>query len=153
MGAPNRYNASTPVSGVTLVDATTGDPVSIGGGTAGTPSVIAGGTNTAPASAANPLPVRGTLGTATDRSGTITAGGTAQQIAAANTSRNSLTGQNLSTTEMWASETATAAGQVGPNLAGCYLIAAGGTFKSNGNGAFWLYGATTGQRYAATETQ
>jgi len=123
-------------------------PVTGGGGTAASPGVISGGTPGSPASSANPLPVRSSKGPATDRSGTITTGGTAQALAAANTSRNSLTGQNLSTGDLWVNETGTAA----PNTAGSYLVASGGTFAVNGSGAVSIYGAVTGQRFAATET-
>ena len=65
----------------------------------------------APVTPSNPLPVTGsvspTTGTFTDRSGSITAGGTSQTLASANTARkqivienpSSATGQNISAAE------------------------------------------------------
>lgn len=64
-----------------------------------------------PITVGNPFPVTGTVtgtvttapqsGTFTDRSGTITLGGTAQQVAAANSSRKYFLFQNVSAETLW----------------------------------------------------
>ena len=146
VGDPTPARAFQPVR---TVDAN-GNPVQPSGAISNADgSTNMGGLNgTSKATLANPVPVRSSKGPATDRSGTIATGGTAQALAAANTSRNSLTGQNLSTGDLWVNETGTAA----PNAAGSYLVASGGTFAVNGNGAVSIYGAVTGQRFASTET-
>lgn len=87
------------------------------------------------------------IGTAgTDKSGTITTGGTAQVAAASNTSRSEFTGFNpLSATESlsW-SDTGTA-------TTSSYETIPGGTFTTNTTNAISVLGATTGHAYAATE--
>lgn len=85
----------------------------------------------------------------TDRSGTITTGGTAQQLAAANTSRVSLTGQNISSGDLWISENGANAA---PNAAGSYKISSGQAFSVGTSRAISIYGATTAQAFTATET-
>lgn len=85
----------------------------------------------------------------TDRSGTITAGGTAQQLAAANASRVSLTGQNISAGDLWINEIGGAAAVGGT---GSYKIAGGQAFSVGTNRAISIIGATTGQQFTATET-
>jgi hypothetical protein len=59
-----------------------------------------------PVGASNPMPVSVALsvprsGALTDRSGTITTGGTSQQVMAANTNRKYLLIQNESTGDLW----------------------------------------------------
>ncbi len=88
--------------------------------------------------------------TFTDKSGTITSGGAAQTIAAANTARRGFWIQNQSTGDLWLSTIGTAAATQ-PSLrlpAGSYY-----EFPVNGvsTGAISLFGATTGQAFAARE--
>ena len=106
-----------------------GNPVSIGTGT--------GTGSSAPT----------TLPAGTNRGGTITTGGTAQQLAPANTSRRSFNGMNLSTGDLWINEIGGIAVPSQPS----YRIAAGGTFSISTNQAVSIYGAATGQAFSATE--
>lgn len=91
----------------------------------------------------------GALPAGTDRSGSITSGGTAQQLAAANTSRRGLTGQNISAGDLWINEIG---GTAAADTAGSYKIASGDTFSIATNRAISIIGATTGQKFTATET-
>ena len=88
------------------------------------------------------------LASGTDRSGAITAGGTAQQLAAANASRRALTGQNISSGDLWINETGDPAAA---DTAGSYKIAAGATFEISTSLAVSIIGSTTGQKFTATE--
>lgn len=88
------------------------------------------------------------LAAGTNRSGTITTGGTAQVLAAANTSRKSLTGQNISAGDLWLNEIG---GTAAANTAGSYRVAPGGTFSVSTNRAISIVGATTSQAFTATE--
>ncbi len=88
--------------------------------------------------------------TYTDKSGTITSGGAAQTIAAANTARRGFLIQNQSTSDLWISSVGTAAATQ-PSIwlpAGSYY-----EFPVNGvpTAAISLFGATTGQAFAAME--
>ena len=89
------------------------------------------------------------LAAGTDRSGSITLGGTAQVIAAGNTSRVALVGQNIDPSEdMWINEiggTATA------NTAGSWLVPAKATFSIDTNRSVSVVAATTGHKFTATE--
>jgi hypothetical protein len=99
--------------------------------------------------AANPLPTtttNGPLPATTDRSGSITTGGTAQTVAAANANRIGLTFQNTSDTEMRVTENGTTA-----TAATGYLVAAGQFIRVNSNKAISVFCATTGKTFAATE--
>lgn len=91
----------------------------------------------------------GALPSGTDRSGSITTGGTAQQLAAANSSRVSLTGQNISAGDLWINEIG---GTAAVDTAGSYKVAAGVAFSIATNRAVSIIGATTGQKWTATET-
>ena len=88
--------------------------------------------------------------TITDRSGTITAGGTAQTIAAANASRRGFEIQNQSTTDLYMSTLATAV-LTQPSL----RIPPGALYEmpstSIRTGAVSVIGATTGQAFYARE--
>ena len=88
-----------------------------------------------------------TLPDGTNRSGTITTGGTAQQLASANTSRRFLTGQNLSTGDLWINEVGGTASASQPSN----RVPAGGTFSVSTNRAISIFGATGGQQFQATE--
>jgi hypothetical protein len=84
-----------------------------------------------------------------DRSGTITAGGTAQVVLPAWTGRHGCVVQNQSAGSLWVSETATAI--AGPPA---ILIPAGQQFlcMSPASGqAYSIIGATTAQAFAARE--
>lgn len=88
--------------------------------------------------------------TITNRSGAITAGGTAQQLAAANTARRGFSVQNLSSGDLWISTVGTAAASA-PSLwlpAGAYYEMPTGGVSS---GAVSIFGATTGQAFTAYE--
>lgn len=89
-------------------------------------------------------------GALTDRSGSITTGGTAQQMMAANSSRRYLMIQNASVGALWINFTS-AAVQDTPSI----QIAAGGNFILEtgfvSTEAVSVIGATTGQKWAAKE--
>lgn len=82
----------------------------------------------------------------TDRSGSVTTGGTAQLIAAVNTARRGLTFQNTSDTEMRITESGSAAT---PTTG--YLVTPGGRVNISTNRAISMFCATTGKTFAATE--
>jgi hypothetical protein len=90
----------------------------------------------------------GALAAGTDRSGSIAAGGTAQQLAAANTARKSLKGQNISTGDLWINENG---GTAAADTVGSYKIPAGATFSVGTNRAVSIIGAVTGQKFSAAE--
>lgn len=83
----------------------------------------------------------------TNRGGSITTGGTAQQLAPANASRMFLSGQNTSTDDLWINETGGTATGGSPS----FRIPAGSTFGVNTSQAISIWGATTGQTFSATE--
>lgn len=86
----------------------------------------------------------------TNISGTVTTGGTAQNAAAANSSRAGFWIQNLSAGDLWISTMSTAAATQ-PALkitAGTYYEAPPG---GAGTGAISVFGATTGQAWAGQE--
>lgn len=100
----------------------------------------------------------GTGGPLTNKSGTITAGGTAQVLAAANVDRRYLIVQNLSTDVLWVNPTGTAAaGQPSFALKACGTAndGTGGVLVFEGafipTGAVSIIGATTGSAFAARE--
>lgn len=82
----------------------------------------------------------------TDRSGSVTTGGTAQLIAAVNTNRRGLTFQNTSDTEMRVTENGSAA-----TATTGYLVASGGRISVSTNRAISMFCAATGKTFAATE--
>ena len=99
---------------------------------------------------ASPLSVTAAGGTLTDRSGTITTGGTAQQLMAANASRKGFSVQNLSTGDLWVRELGTAAATQ-PSMklvSGAYFETPAGY---GATGAISIFGATTGQAFTARE--
>jgi hypothetical protein len=120
-------------------DAKLGKAIASGTGTAFVPAVMGVDSSGNPTSA---------LGTGTDKSGSITTGGTAQQLAAANTSRRALPIQNISTGDLWVNETG---GTAAANTAGSYKIAPDQTAYVDTNQAVSIIGATTGQKFSATE--
>lgn len=100
-----------------------------------------------PSASLSTVPARGNL---TNISGTITAGGTAQQIAAANSQRLGWKVRNLSTSSLWVSTLATAV-QSQPSLE----IRAGEMYETppgaQGTGAISIIGPSTGQAFFARE--
>lgn len=101
------------------------------------------------ASASNPLPVTsGFLPTGTNRSGTITEGGSAQQLAAANASRKALDGQNISAGDLWINEFG---GTAAVGASGSYKVPSGYSFSIGTSQAISIIGATSGQAFTATE--
>lgn len=104
-------------------------------------------------SSTNPLPVAGiqSTGTRTDRSSTITAGGSAQTLMAARAARNGYYVQNQSTGNLWINDKGSAATADQNSL----LIAPGLTYESAPNdrpvAAISIIGATTGQAFNAGE--
>ena len=100
-------------------------------------------------SSTNPMPITSSgLPTGTDKSGNITTGGTAQTLAAVNTTRKALYGQNISTTDLWINELGNPA-VIG--TAGSWKIASGESFSISTNRAVSVIGATTGQGFTALE--
>lgn len=90
-------------------------------------------------------------GTLTNRSGTITAGGTAQQVMAANSSRKYLLFQNVSDTAMWIDFGATAVADSPSVLvpASGGAVVQEGTFVSTQSVS--VFCATTGKKFTAKE--
>ncbi len=88
--------------------------------------------------------------TYTDKSGTITAGASAQTLAAANISRKGFFIQNLSSGDLWIRTTGTAAATQ-PSV----WLPSGSYFEFPVGGvpttAISIYGATTGQAFSARE--
>ena len=85
----------------------------------------------------------------TNRSGTITSGGAAQVLMAANTGRLGFWVQNLSVGDLWISTVGDAAATQ-PSMqlpAGSFYEPSTGVF----GGAISIYGATTGQAFSARE--
>lgn len=94
---------------------------------------------------------RGQRGALTDRSGTITTGGSSQQLAAANASRSYLFIQNVSTGDLWVRFGAAAAASQ-PSI----KLAAGASLVAKGDGfipteSVNIVGATTAQAFSAKE--
>ncbi|TIW43175.1 MAG: hypothetical protein E5V72_18140 [Mesorhizobium sp.] len=89
-----------------------------------------------------------TLSSGTDRSGAITVGGTAQVLAAANPDRRGLTGQNISAGDLWINETG---GTAAVDGTGSYKIPTNSMFSIETVFAISIIGATTAQKFTATE--
>ncbi len=88
--------------------------------------------------------------TLVDKSGSITSGGVAQNLAAANLSRRGYLIQNISSGDLWFSTLGTASAEssslkLTPGQA--YETQQGGV----GTGAISIFGATTGQKFIARE--
>ena len=90
-----------------------------------------------------------TLPAGTSRSGSITLGGTAQDLAAANTSRKSLTIQNISSGDLWINENGGTASVEGTDA---YRLTPGAWASASTNEKVSIIGATTGQKFTAMET-
>lgn len=106
-------------------------------------AISAAGVATLLGQAAQPLPA------GTDRSGAIVTGNSAQVLVAANPARQSLKGQNISAGDLWINEIG---GTAAVDAAGSYRVPAGATFSVNTSRAVSIIGATTGQKFTATES-
>ena len=99
---------------------------------------------------AHAMETAGRAVTPTDRSGTVTAGGTAQVLAAANGNRTGFWVQNNSAGDLWISSVGDAAAAP-PSL----RITAGSLYESPMHGApvaaISVFGAATGQAFSARE--
>ena len=97
------------------------------------------------------LPVYRPGSSYTDRSGTLTAGGTAQVLAAANPARRGYRVANLSSADLWINDKGGAASATQP----AFKVAAGALYESPAFGAptsaISIFGATTGQAFEAVE--
>lgn len=93
--------------------------------------------------------IQGALPAGTSRSGSITTGGTAQDVAAANTARKSLTIQNISSGDLWVNEDG---GTAAADTVNSWKVPSGGIIKIATNEKVSIVGATTGQKFTATET-
>lgn len=96
----------------------------------------------------NKVEIADVLGFGTDRSSTIGTGGTAQALAAANAARTRLTGQNISSADLWINE---GGGTAAADTVGSYRVPAGATFSVETTHAVSIVGATTGQKFTARE--
>jgi hypothetical protein len=131
-------NVNPPNFGGTKAVVALSDYLGAPAGTASSPIVTTGGTG-APG---GPLPA------GTDRSGAVTLGGTAQPLAAANAARIGLVGENISAGDLWLNEIG---GAAAVDTAGSYVVPSRGTFSISTNRAISIIGATTGQKFTATE--
>lgn len=97
------------------------------------------------------IPISGSRNAQTERGGSITLGGTRQAVAAANTNRNGFAFQNLSTGDLWLRANSAAAAASQPSM----LLIAGAYYEMPMSGiqtgAIDVFGATTGQAFAAWE--
>jgi glutamate/tyrosine decarboxylase-like PLP-dependent enzyme len=85
----------------------------------------------------------------TDRSGSITAGGTAQTIMAANAARKYFELQNLDASNALYFRKDGSPAVVGAS--GSFALTAGGFYSGQSTGAVSVIGATTGQKFSAVE--
>lgn len=89
--------------------------------------------------------------TPTDRSGSITTGGTAQVLMAANASRRAWSIQNTSTVDLWVNEIGATAVLAPPSI----WLQPGAYYESQASycspSAISIIGATTGQTFTARE--
>jgi len=133
-------NLNNPVN-VLYQDSTTGQPVEV---TQATPLPV---TTTATGGG---IAIKGNPVTYTNRSSTITSGGVAQTLMAANASRNGFLIQNVSSGDLWISSLGTAAASQ-PSI----QLPPMAYYEPPLNGvpvaAISIYGATTGQAFSARE--
>lgn len=83
-----------------------------------------------------------------NRGGSITTGGTAQVLAAANPMRQRIEGQNISAEDLWINDQG---GTAAADTPGSWKVPAGETFYSDRSGAISIVGATTGSEFTAYE--
>jgi len=113
--------------------------------------VLGDGTRYARASSVVGVDVSAAIGTWTNRSGNIAAGGTAQVAMAANAARKAWFFQNIGSADLWISFVGTAV----VDATGSIKVPAGSSAWSSGgfvsSQALSVIGATTGQKYTAYE--
>lgn len=118
-------------------------------GTAGSPSIDVSSVQGVPGGVAVGVSFQGV--TVVDRSGTIAVGGTAQTLAAANTSRRGLLFQNQSASPLWLNTKGGTASATQTSLS----IPAYGYWESPvsgiGTSAVSVFGATTSQAFTCEE--
>lgn len=84
-----------------------------------------------------------------DKSGTITTGGTAQELAAANLGRDHLfIGNPNASGSLWVNDLG---GTAAPNGAGSTEVVPGQVVETRARNAISIYGATTGMAFTAGE--
>ena len=97
------------------------------------------------------IPVKAASGTWTDRSTTITIGGTQQTLAASNSTRKAYFIQNIGSGDLWVS----LIGNAVADTAGSIKLSSGATLFSSGSfvstQTISIIGATTGQKFTAYE--
>ena len=148
---------------VTLIDPDTGEPYAAGGGGGTTGGLtddelraapVPVSTTALPASlgakaGSSSLSVTQATGALTSVGGSVTTGGTAQVLAAANSVRRGITLQNTSTGDLRVSPWGTASSTAG------FLVAAGALLVLDaphcGVGAISIWGATTAQTFVGGE--
>jgi len=111
---------------------------------------VKNGNDVAALSTTTPLPVQSANATPTDKSGSITTGGSAQVAMAALSTRKGYFFQNISSEIMWCSWVGTAA----PSTAGSFPIQPNGILRNTApceTTALSIYGATTGKVFTAWE--
>ena len=111
---------------------------------------VKNGNDVAALSTTTPLPVQSANATPTDKSGSITTGGSAQVAMAALSTRKGYFFQNISSEVMWGSWVGTAA----PNTAGSFHIQPNGILRNTTpceTTALSIYGATTAKVFTAWE--
>lgn len=138
------------VQAIAVVDPTTGAPVQVGAGGALKVEQAGAATEATLAAAAASLVTLAARGTPVSRSGTVAAGGTAQQLIPANADRAGFAVQNLSTGDLWINDLGAAAASQ-PSL----LLVAGAYYETPAGygsvGAVSIFGATTGRAFTARE--
>ena len=111
---------------------------------------VKNGNDIAALSTTTPFPVQSANATPTDKSGSITTGGSAQVAMAALSTRKGYFFQNISSEVMWGSWVGTAA----PNTAGSFPIQPNGILRNTTpceTTALSVYGATTAKVFTAWE--
>jgi hypothetical protein len=111
---------------------------------------VKNGNDVEPISSSSPMPVQSANATPTDKSGSITTGGSAQVAMAALSTRKGYFFQNISSEVMWGSWVGTAA----PNTAGSFPIQPNGILRNTTpceTTALSIYGATTAKVFTAWE--
>lgn len=138
-------NVSSPVAKVS-----TSSPVYVNGDVAGLSLTTAGALRVTGGGTGGGFTIAGNPVTETNRSGTITAGGVAQTLMAANAARGGFIIQNVSTGDLWFSSVGTAAASQ-PSI----WLPAGSYYEPPETGvpitAISIFGATTGQAFTARE--
>lgn len=99
----------------------------------------------------NGVPIAGNRAPSTERSGTVTSGGTRQAVCGANANRTGFMFQNLSTGDLWLRFNSASAAASQPSL----RVVAGAFYEMQASGiqpgAIDVFGATTGQAFSAWE--